>query len=200
MSNPTAATTPKGSSTRDRILAAARKKIVQRGIDGFSLRDLADTLDIRLSNLQYYFTTREMLVLQVMEDEAARDRAVIERHQRESASAEEAFRAILQDLISRWRGDSGVLFSTLGTVSMHSKAYRKLYRSIYASFYLALEEPLRRLNPELPDSEISVRVRLVTALIDGAPMQPRTGNRSLFLQRVLEQAERIAREKYGQRR
>ena len=194
MNDKAAATTPKGSSTRDRILAAARKKIVERGIDGFSLRDLADSLGIKLSNLQYYFKTRETLVLQVMEDEAERDRALINGHQQRSASAQGAFRAILKDLISRWRGDSGVLFSTLGTVSMHNQTYRKLYRSIYASFYLALEGPVRDLNPGLSDAEVSMRVRLITALIDGAPMQPRIRNRARFLQRVLEQAESIARE------
>ena len=59
------APTPKGNSTCDRIVAAARKKLVENGVDGFSLRELATSLDLKLSNVQYYFKTREALLLHV---------------------------------------------------------------------------------------------------------------------------------------
>lgn len=193
MSKRTAATTPKGSTTRDRILDAARDRLIEHGIDRFALRELADSLEIKLSNLQYYFKTREALVLQVLEEEAERDRAVIKTRQQELKDPRDAFRAIVQDLITRWRGDSGVLFSTLGMMAIHNKEYRKLYRSIYANFYLELEEPLRRLVPGLAESEIALRARLITALIDGAPMQTQIASKPGFLQRIQEQAESIAR-------
>lgn len=193
MNKQIAATTPKGSTTRDRILAAARNRLIEHGIDRFALRALADSLEIKLGNLQYYFKTREALVLQVLEEEAERDRTIIKTHQQELKDPKDAFRAIVQDLITRWRGDSGVLFSTLGTMAIHNKQYRKMYRSIYASFYLELEEPLRSLNPGLSESEIALRARLITALIDGAPMQPQIANKPVFLQRIQEQAESIAR-------
>lgn len=198
MQKPIAASTPKGSSTRDRILEAARRTLIEQGIDQFALREIADSLEIKLSNLQYYFKTREALVLKVLEEEAARDRAIIETHQLKSNDATTAFHAIVQDLITRWRGESGVLFSTLGTLAIHNKEYKKLYRTIYADFYGALEGPLQQLNPNLTAAELSLRARLITALIDGAPMQPffdtqKAANKSTFLQRIQEQAESIAR-------
>ena len=198
MSKQTAATTSKGSSTRERILEAARGKLIEQGIDQFALREIADSLEIKLSNLQYYFKTREALVLQVLQEEATRDRAVIQTHQRTSKDATAAFRSIVRDLTTRWSGESGVLFSTLGTLAIHNNEYKKLYRSIYADFYNALEEPLRRLNPRLSDSELLLRVRLITALIDGAPMQPlhdknKVASKKVFLKRIQEHAESIAR-------
>ncbi|MEM7691138.1 MAG: helix-turn-helix domain-containing protein [Pseudomonadota bacterium] len=185
--------TAKGPTTRDRILNAARKSLIERGIDRFALREIADSLEIKLGNLQYYFKTRDALVIQVLEKEAERDRTLIKSHQQKIKDPGDAFRAIVQDLISRWRGDSGVLFATLSTMANHNKAYRKLYRSIYADFYLELEKPLRVMNPGLSKSEIALRARLITALIDGAPMQSQIANQVVFLQRIQEQAESIAR-------
>ena len=185
------APTPKGNSTCDRIVAAARKKLVENGVDGFSLRELATSLDLKLSNVQYYFRTREALLLHVFEREASADVAVIEA-KRSSGSEREAFRAIVRELVIRWRGDSGILMSTLGTMSLHHKECRVLYRSIYDAFYNALEASVRSMNHKLDEEEVRLRVRLVTALVDGSPMQIRVGELQTFLDRVQDQAEQIA--------
>ena len=185
------APTPKGNSTCERIVAAARKKLVENGGDGFSLRELATSLDLKLSNVQYYFRTREALLLHVFEREALADVAVIEA-KRSSGSEREAFRAIVRELVIRWRGDSGILMSTLGTMSLHHKEFRGLYRSIYDAFYNALEASVRSMNHKLDEEEVRRRVRLVTSLVDGAPMQIRVGELQTFLDRVQDQAEQIA--------
>jgi AcrR family transcriptional regulator len=185
------APTPKGNSTCNRIVAAARKKLVEKGVDGFSLRELATSLDLKLSNVQYYFKTREALLLHVFEREAAADVAVIEAKQ-SSGSEREAFRAIVRELVIRWRGDSGTLMSTMGTISLHHKEFRGLYRSVYEAFYRALEASVRGMNHELDDDEVELRVRLVTALVDGSPMQIHVGDLQTFLDRVQDQAEQIA--------
>ena len=185
------APTPKGNSTCDRIVAAARKKLVENGVDGFSLRELATSLDLKLSNVQYYFRTREALLLHVFEREALADVAVIEA-KRSSGSEREAFRAIVRELVIRWRGDSGILMSTLGTMSLHHKEFRGLYRSIYGAFYNALEASVRSMSHKLDEEEVRLRVRLVTALVDGSPMQIRVGELQTFLDRVQDQAEQIA--------
>lgn len=186
------AATPKGTSTRDRIVAAARQKLIQHGVDEFGLRDLANSLDLKLSNVQYYFKTRDALILYVLEQEAVADTEVIQAHQQNSATPEGALRAIVHDLVVRWRGESGILFSTLKTLALHNSEFRSLYRSIYTVFYAALEEPLRRINPDLVDDEVALRVRLVTALIDGSPMQVQVGRNQVFLDRVQKLAEQIA--------
>lgn len=194
MPESTPASTAKGSSTRDRIVAAAREKLIQHGVDAFKLRDLADSLGLKLSNLQYYFKTREALIRHVLELEAARDVHLIDAHLKQSGATPEAvLRAIVRDLVVRWRGDTGVLMSAMNTLAMHNPEYRQLYRGIYANFYDALAAPIRQLNPKLDAAEIELRVRLITALVDGTPMQVKVGNKQQFLERVQDQAELIAR-------
>lgn len=192
MRKPKAARTAKGSSSREGIVEAARKKLIQQGIDDFSMRDIAESLDLNLSNLQYYFKTRQALILHILEAESSRDVAIIRAHHQKWNTADDAFRAIVRDLVIRWRGDGGVLFSTLGTLALHNKVFRKLHRAVYANFYQSLEDPLRRINPDLDDIEIVLHVRLITALIDGSAMQTQVGNTQAFIERIQAQAELIA--------
>ncbi|MDG1442806.1 MAG: hypothetical protein P8R02_08995, partial [Pseudomonadales bacterium] len=72
------------------------------------------------------------------------------------------------------------------------KEFRSLYRSVYEVFYRALEASVHGMNNELDDDEVRLRVRLVTALVDGSPMQTRVGDLQIFLDRVQDQAEQIA--------
>ncbi len=155
------------------------------------MRELADEVGIKLGNLQYYFKTKEVLVLEVLKIEAANDVAYI-ASRGEHGSPRDQFTQIVGELVSRWRGDSGVLFSMLSTLALHSKAFRQLYRSVYGRFYQALEAPLREINPGLTDEEVALKVRLVTALVDGSPMQVQVGKIQNYLAAVKAEAERIA--------
>lgn len=124
------------------------------------MRELPDVLGIKLGNLQYYFKTQETLILHVIEVEAARDVLTIQTHRQKTGTAKEAFRAIVQDLVARWYGDSGLLFSTLGMLSLHNKAYKRLYLTVYADFYQALEGPLGDINPKILLRSHSYRIAL----------------------------------------
>ncbi len=184
--------TAKGVSTRDRIVKAARQRLVDGGLEALVMRELAERLGIKLGNLQYYFRTRDDLILQVIEAEAARDLAAISGNLDCFDQPEEAFNAIVSDLVERWRGQSGVLFSLLGFLAAHNEPFRQLYRQIYLRFYEALESVLKGMNPELADEEITARVRLITALIDGSSMQIRVGSVNAYLGRIQQQAMDIA--------
>ena len=184
--------TSKGSSTRDRIVKEARKQLVEHGYEAFVMRELAGILGIKLGNLQYYFKTREVLIVHVMEQEAAKDVLAIQSLRQNWHAADDAFSAIVRNLVTCWRGGSCVLFSTLGTLSVHNKSYKQLYLNIYRDFYLALEGPLQEMKPNLSDDEIALRVRLITALIDGSSIQTQVGSVQNYLDQVQVQAEAIA--------
>ncbi|WP_370395908.1 TetR/AcrR family transcriptional regulator [Cognatishimia sp.] len=50
------------------IVAAAANLLAQQGEAGFSLREVAKVVGIKLASLQYHFPTREMLVTAVLND------------------------------------------------------------------------------------------------------------------------------------
>lgn len=53
------------SNTRDKILDRALEMFNERGIEYVGLRELAADLDIRVSNITYYFPTKDDLVYQL---------------------------------------------------------------------------------------------------------------------------------------
>jgi len=55
------------SETRDRILGAAERLFAQRGFHGVSLREVAGEAGMRLSHLQYHFTSKDDLYHAVFE-------------------------------------------------------------------------------------------------------------------------------------
>ena len=184
--------TPKGMSTKDRIVKVARQRLIEGGLDALVMREVADSLDIKLGNLQYYFKTRDDLILEIMETEAVRDVATIAQSRERFNDPSEALAAVVADLVARWRGRSGVLWSLLGLLAAHDDRFRQLYRHIYLRFYEVLESVLKDLNPALTQEEITSRVRLITALIDGSSMQIRVGNVNAYLDRVQQEAITLA--------
>ena len=64
--------------------------------------------------------------------------------------------------------------------------------AIYSRFYAALKKLLHEVNPELSDEENTIRVRIITSLIDGSAMQIQVGDIERFLERIQQQALVIA--------
>ena len=56
------------SSTRDQLIAHARRLIQTRGYNGFSYRDLANLVGIKTASIHYYFPQKEDLLLAVVDD------------------------------------------------------------------------------------------------------------------------------------
>ena len=192
MTSPTGSLTSKGTSTRARILQAARDQLVHQGYEAFVVRELADELGMKLGNLQYYFKTREALIRAVIEIEAQQDVELISAQRQRHKDPLAALNATVRELLTRWRGSSSVLFSTLATLSLHNNAYRDLYKNIYRQFYAALQAAIQEVNPNLTVDEATLRVRLITALVDGSSVQSQLSNTDAFVERVIVQAEDIA--------
>ncbi len=182
----------RGSATRQRIVAEARRTLVAEGYDAVVLRTIAERIDIKLGNLQYYFRTRDDLLLEVIRDEARSDleaiRGIAEREQ----PGIDALRQLVRTLVNKWRSDSGFVFSTLLFLSHHQRPFADAYREVYARFYEVLERAIERAQPGHDRSTYRTRALLLTALIDGAAMQTHTGPRSQYVDAVIDVALRIA--------
>lgn len=183
--------TKKGETTRDRIVEAARTMLLDRGYDGLVLRELADSLDIKLGNLQYYFPTREALALHVLGIEGTRDAHFIEE-QRRSASPLETFRMSIRDMTTQYRSDSGRLLLMIAALAQHNVEFEQLYRDSYAAFYPVFESLLSEMKPDLPAAEVAARARIINALVEGSSMQIDVGDLDRYVDRVLTDAETIA--------
>ncbi len=182
----------KGASTRARIVGEARRTLIEDGYDALSLRGVAARLDIRLGNLQYYFASRDALLLEVLHQEARADlealRSVLERTEDPRAALD----ALVGTLVRRWHGEGGMVFLPMQLLAKHKPAFREAYREIYGAFYAEVERVIEAVDPGVESAECAMRARLLTALLDGAGMQIRVGSRPRFLAALSANALAIA--------
>jgi len=181
----------RGEASRARILEKARSILVEKGYDALVLRQLATSLDMRLGNLQYYFPNRQALMAALIEAEVAADIEALQRAVG-GVEPEEALARVVRRLLGRWRSESGVVFATMTFLATQSDDIRAVYLRAYDAFYAEIERILESLDPGKPASVYATRGRLVTALLDGAAMQTRVGERRGYLRSVADAATTIA--------
>lgn len=95
--------------TRQRILDAAESLFTQHGINGVSLREIATKADIRISNLQYHFKTREDLyfavferrIMAINEDRLARLESIKQSSGYDYDHLEDVVRALVEPMVMR---------------------------------------------------------------------------------------------------
>lgn len=97
------------AETRQRILDAAESLFTRHGVNGVSLREIAASADIRISNLQYHFKTREDLyhavferrILAINEDRLARLGSIEHDSGYDNAHLEDVVRALVEPMVMR---------------------------------------------------------------------------------------------------
>jgi len=184
--------TDKGSTTRTKILAQARKMLIKRGYGKLIMREVAASCEMKLGNLQYYFPSHDALIRAIIEAETQQDLLATTQVLQENKNPKNRLSGIVRELLQRWRGASGIIFSTLNLLALHDKDYQKLYQDSYAKYYILLDAVIKEVSPGQTRQEYAIRSRLLCALIDGAPYQINLKGRAAFFSRIEDHAYDIA--------
>lgn len=166
--------------------------LVEKGYGNLVMREVAAACGMQLGNLQYYFPSHDALVIAIIEAEAQLDVEAVSTLLQKHQDPQKRLRAVVNELVTRWRGDSGVVFSTLNLLVLHNKAYRATYNDTRAIYYGFLEDIIAEISPGQTQGEYATRARLLCALIDGVPYQTSIGRKKDFLSRVQELTRIIA--------
>jgi len=175
--------TDRGLATRKRILTQARQLLIDKGYEKLVMREVAATCEIKLGNLQ--------LIIEIIKAETHEEISAVERTIDQHATAEAKLQALVIELASRWRAESGVVFATLNLLVLHNDAYQDIYRYTRTRYYDFFEEIISEGAPSLDLPERKLRARLLCTLIDGVPFQTDV-KKGQFLKRVCAQAHQIA--------
>lgn len=101
--------TTKGQRTRAAILDAAERQFAERGFDGVSLRQIMDEAGVQMGQLQYYFPSKEDVIVSVLD--------------RRLAEVTEAYRASVEDLEARERVEPVGLRAIIAAVLLVSRTW-----------------------------------------------------------------------------
>lgn len=108
------------------------------------------------------------------------------------AVPEQSLAQVVRRLVSRWRGESGVVFAMMTFLATQNDDIRAVYQRPYDVCDNEIERVLESLDPGNPACMCATRKRLTTALLDGSAMQTRVGDRRGYLQAVTEVETAIA--------
>jgi AcrR family transcriptional regulator len=159
-----------GSPTAQRVIDAARDLLTDEGCSGFSMRNVAARASMRLSNVQYYFPTRDDLIRELFSDADRRyRRAFAEVLERASNDHVARFEAVidfnLHDISqASTRGYFLQFWALLNTLDPKTGS---LLNDLYAFDIQILSERIAELAPQIAPAEVRRRATLLAALIEG---------------------------------
>ncbi|MBU2873593.1 TetR/AcrR family transcriptional regulator [Marinobacter salexigens] len=157
---------PKGRKRREEILEAAGNILEEEGYAGFYTRSIAARLGIRLSNVQYYFPTRESL-LEALFHHALEAAAMELEKPAQRGGLTPLIRFILADQQSP---RSCRMFWELWAIAGREPEAYSVMSHYYIAYRDALATAIAMEAPQLESDMLKKRALLVMSLLEGVSL------------------------------
>ncbi|CAG2151324.1 TetR/AcrR family transcriptional regulator [Cupriavidus numazuensis] len=182
-----------GLRTRNAIVRVARKLLLEGGSLEFSLRAVATGAGISISNLQYYFPTRQAVLRAIMAPIIDAYLEDLRRALDSKLKPREALDALLDKALvdARNAKDSALWWHFVSLASTDPECAR-MFDDWYETLTRGIAELARAVNPELKTAESLHIASLLIAMADGLAMQLGSGRRKRDNPRGLDSAFRAA--------
>ena len=160
----------KGRKRISDIMEACRTVLIDKGYTQFSLRSVAREAGMHLSNLQYYFRTREELIKGLIDyNSQSYLETYTERFAALPTKPQPRFLAVIDYLIEDIRDPLTRRFfiqfwALLDASGAHTE---RLLNDMYAPHIKSLNEHLAELNPLLSPGVRQQRAAMIAAMIEG---------------------------------
>lgn len=159
----------KGQRRVDEILDAATAVLVEEGYAQLTTRKIAARVGIRLSNVQYYFSTKQALLQALVERSIEQYYEVLRtKAARGSKSPKtQLLYSIDYVLRSHAKPEIAILFKELWALAAHDKDAARVMDSFYAKWCEMATELVMELNPDISRRKAERRAILIIGLVDG---------------------------------
>lgn len=163
------APTNKGNERVAAILRAARSIVVKEGFAGLSYRNIAVTAGIAVGNVNYYYPSKDELMVDLANDIFDRwDRRFKEAVPSSLHSPRAVFMYSAKFMIEQNKRDRTVsLLMEMWALANHSTAMSKMLDAFYGKMRAWIKEMILRAKPKLDPAQVELRSALITAQIEG---------------------------------
>ena len=159
----------RGTDRVKAILEASEEIFLEGGYENLTMRSIAQRANISLSNLTYYFQTKDDLFQTLIDGVTARYADQLLRiFKKYPDDSKERFNAYLSYLLKDCRrSKSRALFYHLWAVSTHDQFVLLMRERSYALFFSQIRELCIALNPDISDDVLNQRSYLIMSLVEG---------------------------------
>lgn len=161
----------KGDARRQQILDTAKELLLAGGPDGLVLRDIAERLGITHGNLQYYFRTKQDLLVAIFDREIVKYTDSL--HQAVAATTTRRGRlgAIIDAGLAEIRSPDTALWRMAISMSDHSPDMAALLKKENDLYQRVVAKELKLVAPDLSPQRRRQIARIIQAILDGLAIQ-----------------------------
>lgn len=175
----------KGLRQRAEILEIAMAMILEQGTENLVLRQIAAQAGIKLGHLQYYFSSREDLLVAIVRTLQQADEAAFIRPLEKDSLSRSVSR-----ILDLWFSRNGEIYSSIFDLAPFNPRIAKMKRLIYRRFYVRLMHLISSVKPRQSKATLLAKAKMITALMDGVLLQVHFGSAT----EQMKQSERLTRD------
>lgn len=161
----------RGQRTKGMILSVAKMKVIESGIEGLVLREIADEMGITHGNLQYYFKTKRDLLAALFDSEIKSFTTGLQEAVAAATSKAGKLSAIVDAGFEQLKNVETKLWRALISVSDHDPEIAKILKTENEFYERTLAEELASIAPELSAQRCSHIAKIVRMILDGAAIE-----------------------------
>lgn len=166
---PGTATIRKGQVRVNEILDVAANILAEEGYGEFTMRKIAAKAHMKHGNLQYYFPTKQDLLVRMLEAEMTRFQTTMESRLKSSRSTPKQRVTFAIDYILKDQKDRRccALFWELWALSSHEPEVQKVMEDFYEAYLQNISDLMLDINPALKRSESMKTAVLSVSMLEG---------------------------------
>jgi AcrR family transcriptional regulator len=175
----------KPRSNREKIIQAAAKLIIEKGVANTSLADIADEVGISKGTLYYYYSSKGELIFDIsvrhMEHITNTIISWVEGHGRREG-ADRVLQMVVETVLKSETRGYIHFYLIQEALSGNHESLRVRFTQEYDRWLMLIEQGLRRILPE--ETDYATRARVILSSIDGLLLQNLLGMRPIPLEDV----------------
>lgn len=157
----------KGKKTVDRILSAATAVLIDNGYHNFSLRRVADKAGVKLSNLQYYFSSKGSLVQAMLNEEIQGYLDLFEEIRSRGKPRDQLVEIITTVMTDLGERKTTVFFPELWSLANHDANVDIFMEEMYSKYRDVLNAIILDINPELTKKQARRLSLFISSSMEG---------------------------------
>jgi AcrR family transcriptional regulator len=161
----------KGDAKRQEILDTAKKMLLEGGVEAFVLRDVAERLGITHGNLQYYFRTRQDLLVAIFDQELAKYTGSLQEAVAATTTRRGRLAAIIDAGLTELRSPDTALWRMVMSMADHSPDMAALLKKENDLYEAVVAKELKQIAPHLSPQRRRHIAKIIHAFLDGLGIQ-----------------------------
>jgi AcrR family transcriptional regulator len=139
----------KGEAKRQQLLDTAKQMLLDGGVEAFVLRDVAERVGITHGNLQYYFRTKQDLMVAIFDQEVAKYTDSLQEAVAATTTRRGRLGAIIDAGLKELRSPDTALWRMVMSMADHSPDMAALLKKENDLYQAVVARELKQIAPQL---------------------------------------------------